>query len=213
VPALPEVPAALRGRTIVVVDGAVLGDYDDAVAILAPLSELRPEINTFAPAEPASLTRLHMDPEGPTPFVSGSTLLTELPPDGIDALLAVAGAQSGSSLRLAGELRQLGGALDRPHPGAGAMPRLHGQFTFFCGAPVTDVDAGTRGAADVARTVEALAPWARGHYLNLAEKSVDPSTAYEPAAWARLCAIRAAVDPDGLFLANHAVPTRVPRQR
>ena len=223
VPELPEVPASLRGRTIVVVDGAVLGDHDDAVAILAPLSELNPEINTFAPAPPVSLTRLHMDPEGPTPFLSGSSLLAELPSEGIDALLAVAGPASGSSLRLAAELRQLGGALDRPHPGGGAMSRLHGQFTFFCGAPVTDADAGTRGAADVARTVEALAPWASGQYLNLAEKSVDPSTAYEPDAWARLCAIRTSVDPDGLFLANHAVPTRllsavpqaedVPRQR
>jgi hypothetical protein len=134
-------------------------------------------------------------------------MLAELPAEGIDALLSVAGAQSGSSLRLAAELRQLGGALDRPHPGGGAMARLHGQFTFFCGAPVTDADAGTQGAADVARTVGALAPWARGNYLNLAEKRVDPSTGYEPDAWTRLCAIRAAVDPGGLFLANHEVPT------
>jgi hypothetical protein len=71
--------------------------------------------------------------------------LGELPAEGIDALLAVAGAQSGSSLRLAAELRQLGGALDRPHPEGGAMPRLHGQFTVFCGAPVTDADAGAQG--------------------------------------------------------------------
>jgi FAD/FMN-containing dehydrogenase len=58
----------------------------------------------------------------------------------------------------------------------------------------------------VGRTLEAIAPWANGHYLNLTEQSVDPSTAYDPDAWARLCAIRASVDPDGLFVANHAVP-------
>ena len=56
-----------------------------------------------------------------------------------------------------------------------------------------------------------LAPWASGHYLNLAEKRVDPSTAYEPDAWARLCAIRASVDPDGLFLANHRRADGPPR--
>jgi hypothetical protein len=84
---------------------------------------------------------------------------------------------------------------------------LHGQFTFFCGAPITDVEAGTRGAADVARAVEALAPWGCGSYLNLAERRIDPSTAYEPDAWARLCTIRASVDPEGLFLANHAIPS------
>jgi hypothetical protein len=37
---------------------------------------------------------------------------------------------------------------------------------------------------------------------------VDPSTAYEADVWDRLCAIRASVDPDGLFVANHAVPNR-----
>jgi FAD/FMN-containing dehydrogenase len=212
VPPLAEMPRHLRGRTLVVVDGAVLGDLDDAVAILSPLSELDPEVNTFAPVEPDSLTRLHMDPERPTPFVSGSTLLSGLPTNGIEALLAAAGAQSGTSLCLAAELRQLGGALDRPHPGGGAMPRLHGQFSFFCGAATvdtdTDTDTDTRASADVRRTLRAVAPWAHGHYLNLTEQSVDPSTAYAPDDWARLCALRTSVDPDGLFVANHAVPHR-----
>jgi FAD/FMN-containing dehydrogenase len=215
VPPLATMPDHLRGRTLLVIDGAVLGDHDDARAILSPLHELDPEINTFAPAEPASLTRLHRDPDRPTPFVSGAQLLSVLPPAGVEALLAVAGAQSGTSLPLAAELRQLGGALDRPHPGAGAMARLNGQFAFFCGAPALDARTATRASADVLRTLEALSPWAAGHYLNLTEQSVDPSTAYEPAAWQRLCAIRASVDPDGLFVANHAVPTSAvdrPRQ-
>jgi hypothetical protein len=215
VPPLATMPAHLRGRTVVVVDGAVLGDHDDARATLSPLSELDPEISTFAAAEPASLTRLHMDPDRPTPFVSGSRLLAELPPAGIEALLAVAGAQSGTSLPVSAELRQLGGALDRPHPGAGTMPRLSGQFAFFCGAPAIDARTAAGASVDVSRTLDALAPWAAGHYLNLTEQSVDPSTAYEPDAWQRLCAIRSSVDPDGLFVANHAVPTSAvdpPRQ-
>jgi len=200
---LPE----LRGRHLVVIDGAVVGDLDDAVAVLEPLRELGPEVDTFAPTDPASLTRMHMDPERPTAFVSGASMLTELPDEGIEALLSVAGAGSGSSLPLAAELRQLGGALDRPHPGAGAMPRLHGQFSFFCGAPILEPAAASAAAADVDRTVEALVPWANGHFLNLTEAQVDPRAAYGADAWARLCAIRAAVDPDGVFLANHAVPT------
>ena len=178
-------------------------------AILSPLSELHPEINTFAPVEPVSLTRLHGDPERPTPNVSGSALLTGFPAEAIAALLATADAGSGASLPLAAELRQLGGALDRPHPGAGAMPRLRGQFAFFCGAPAADSETAVRARADVCATVEALAPWAGGHYLNMTEQPVDPSTAYDPATWARLCAIRASVDPDGLFVANHAVPHRL----
>jgi FAD/FMN-containing dehydrogenase len=207
VPPLAHVPEQLQGRNLVVIDGAVVGDLDDAVAVLEPLRELGPEVDTFAPADPTSLTRLHMDPERPTAFVSGASMLAELPADGIEALLSVAGPQAGSSLPLAAELRQLGGALDRPHPGAGAMPRLHGQFLFFCGAPVTDLGTAGAAVADVDRTVEALAPWADGHYLNLTEKQVDPRAAYDADAWTRLCAIRATVDPQGVFVANHSVPT------
>jgi FAD/FMN-containing dehydrogenase len=80
------------------------------------------------------------------------------------------------------------------------------QVNHVTAAPAVDADAAVRASADVGRTLEAIAPWANGHYLNLTEQSVDPSTAYDPDAWARLCAIRASVDPDGLFVANHAVP-------
>jgi FAD/FMN-containing dehydrogenase len=211
VPRLPEVPEALRGRTIVVIDGAVLGDHDDATAVLSPLSELQPEINTFAPAAPVSLTRLHMDPERPTPFVSGSRLLGALPDDAIEAVLGVAGPGSGSSLLVAAELRQLGGALARPHPGGGALPSIDGEFLFFCGARALDTDAVSRGLAEVDRTIAAVTPWAAGgHLLNLTAEPVDPSSSYSPDSWARLCALRRAVDPDGLFVANHAVPSGPP---
>jgi FAD/FMN-containing dehydrogenase len=42
-----------------------------------------------------------------------------------------------------------------------------------------------------------------GSYLNLAERRVDPASGFDAAAWARLRAIRAEVDPTGLALANH----------
>ena len=48
IPPLPDIPEYLRGRQIVVIDGAVLGTEDEANEILAPLRELGPEIDTFA---------------------------------------------------------------------------------------------------------------------------------------------------------------------
>lgn len=105
-PPATRMPMELRGRTVVVVDGAVLGDAAEADRVLAPLRELGPELDTFAPAPPLSLTRLHLDPEGPTACVSGSTLLGALPPAGADALLQVAGPDSGSSMLVTAELRQ-----------------------------------------------------------------------------------------------------------
>jgi FAD/FMN-containing dehydrogenase len=54
--------------------------------------------------------------------------------------------------------------------------------------------------------VSALGPWATGeHVLNFADKVVDPATGYAGADYDRLRAIRAEVDPRGVFQANHEI--------
>ena len=58
VPALPDVPAPLRGRSFVVIEAAILGDD----AMLAPLRALEPELDMFAPMPPAGADR---DPQRP----------------------------------------------------------------------------------------------------------------------------------------------------
>ena len=64
VPDMPSVPEFVRGRGIVVIDGAVLAGASEAAAILAPLRELRPELDTFAEVPPVALSHIHMDPRG-----------------------------------------------------------------------------------------------------------------------------------------------------
>src|SRR5699024_3199898 len=126
-PELPDIPEFLRGRQLVVVNGAVLDTDERAEELLDPLREFRPEMDTFARVPAASLARLHMDPEAPTPAVSGNALLTGLPSAAVDAFLEVAGPDSTSSL-LFNELRQLGGALARPAAEAGPLPMLDGEY-------------------------------------------------------------------------------------
>src|SRR5215213_3648122 len=60
-PVMDEIPEPLRGRSVVMIDGAVQGDP----AVLEPLRALAPEIDTFATVPAASLVRLHQDPEEP----------------------------------------------------------------------------------------------------------------------------------------------------
>ena len=98
VPPIEEMPPPFRGRTIVVIDGAVMGTDEEAAAVLAPLRALEPEMDTFERQPTAALIRLHMDPEGPTPAVSDSLVLDSLPDAAIDALVAAAGPGSGSTL-------------------------------------------------------------------------------------------------------------------
>jgi len=70
-----------------------------------------------------------------------------------------------------------------------------------------DVESGAAGHAAAARLTEAMAPYANGRqYLNFAENPVDVASAYPERSWRQLAGIRSAVDPDGVFLANHPVP-------
>jgi hypothetical protein len=202
-PPLPALPDFLRGRQLVAIDGAVLAGDERAIEILAPLRALRPEIDTFARVPSATLSRLHMDPEGPTPGVSSTALLDALPADAIDTLLGVAGPGSGSSL-LVTELRQLGGAIGRPAAGAGALPCVEGQFLLFGCAIAATPQMAMAGRADADRLIAATAPWHGSRlYLNFVENSIDTTAGYDPVAYRRLQSVRAALDPAGVFYANH----------
>jgi FAD/FMN-containing dehydrogenase len=205
-PPLPEVPDFLRARAVAIVDGAVLGSDEHGKQILAGLRGLRPELDTFARVPASSLVRLHLDPEGGAPAVSDSAMLDSFPDAAIDAFLTEAGSHAQTSL-LAAELRQLGGALGRPHQAGGALTHLDAQFVAFALAMAPTPDLAAQGHADAVRLTDALQPFTQGrHYLNFAENPVDVSAGYPPEVWTRLKGVRSAVDPHGLFVANHPVP-------
>ncbi|NEK60287.1 FAD-binding oxidoreductase [Geodermatophilus sabuli] len=204
VPADELVPAELRGRRIAMIDGAVLGDDASAAEVLAPLRALRPEFDTVARVPAASLVRLHLDPEGPTPAYASSTLVSGLPDAAIAAIVEAVGPGSGTRLAAA-ELRQLGGALARPDPDGGALAALDGQFLAL-GLGLGGGDDGdwARQREDAGRFLSALEPWATGRqYLPMLDARTDTRKVFPPGVHARLSAVRRAVDPGDLFLAAH----------
>ena len=205
-PPIPEIPEPFRGRSLTVIDGALLEPDERAEALLRGLRELGPELDTFARTPSAALAHLHMDPEQPTPGVADTTTLADLPPGAVDTLLAEAGPGSGSML-LAAELRQLGGALGRAPEGAGARATVEGSFLFFGVAVAPTPEIATAARAQVQGLVATLAPYSTsGPYLNFAERAVDVSGCFDPDTWARLRRVRGQVDPTGLLRANHPVP-------
>ena len=113
-PPLPELPEFLRGRQLVVIDGAVLGT--DERGARAPGRPARPAARRWTPSPGCrrrSLVRLHMDPEGADAGrVRHRPCWRALPDAAVDAFLAEVGPGSTTSLLMA-ELRQLGGALGR----------------------------------------------------------------------------------------------------
>jgi FAD binding domain len=87
-PELPDLPPFLSGRSVVLIDGAYAGSVEDGAAAVAALRALEPEIDTWAAATPDVLSRIHMDPEEPIPYLSGGALLGELDAAALEAFVA-----------------------------------------------------------------------------------------------------------------------------
>jgi hypothetical protein len=198
-PDLPWLPAEVRGRKLVVIDAVVLAGSDAAARVLAPLRALRAEIDTFRECSAASVAHLQVDPIEPTAVYANSVLVDALPDQAVDALVATAGPGSGSDLLFV-ELRQLGGAVSRPAPRAGALDHMDGSVLVLC----VGVDQGAGWASvreDANRVTAALQPWATGSaYLLMADEEVEEQRGWPASSWQRLVDIREAADPHGLFV-------------
>jgi hypothetical protein len=203
-PPTPEIPDGLRGRSFVLVEAACLATDPEGIELLRPLRELGPEIDTFAMLPPTELGALHMDPVEPVPaFVDGS-LLTDLPPAAIDALVEAAGPGSGSPLRSV-ELRHLGGALADAAPEHGALASLDAGFaTATLGLVLTEDMAALERHAAIVRS--ALSPWeAQLNYPGFAERSFSVSDFYSPEICERLGRVKAQYDPMDLVRSSVGV--------
>jgi FAD/FMN-containing dehydrogenase len=204
-PDAPDVPEPVRGRSFALVFGAFLGSESEGRALLRPLRDLNPVMDTFAVVPPAALGDMAMDPEDPLPYVSVSALLSDLPSAAVDELVAAAGPGSGSPLAMV-ELRQLGGALERRSPGAGARATLPGTFVLFA-LGVAEDEASAATATTYLDSVErAVLPYHSGHYPNFVEKPADASGFFDADTWARLRLVKALYDPADLFKGNHHIP-------
>lgn len=211
-PDAAHVPAELRGGSFAVVSGAFLGGAADGSRLLDPLRRLRPRLDTFAPVAPAALGDLAMDPPRPVPYASVHRLLGELPPDGVDALVAAAGPGSGSALTKV-QLRHTGGALARPRPGAGALSGLPGRLSAFGLGVVADAAAETAVRASLETLDAALRPHRVGEYPAFVEDPADAGRFFEPPTRARLREVKALYDPDDVFTGAHAVEPGEPDAR
>ena len=205
-PPIPDIPEPFRGRSFAMVQGAFLGAQEQGADLWAPLRALGPEIDTLAVIPPSALGTINMDPPEPLPYAGDGGLLTAFTPEAAAALLAVHGGPGTSSPLLSVEIRHLGGAMATAPEGAGALSAIPAPFAWFGVGAIPDpalVDAVREGIEHVA---EALAPWDAGcAYMNFAETPCGGDILFGADVHARLRAVRAAYDPDGLLLANHEV--------
>jgi FAD/FMN-containing dehydrogenase len=205
IPPLEEIPEIIRGKSFAIVQAAYIGNERDGAELMRPLTELGPEMNTFAMVPPNALGYLAMDPDAPLPYVGSARVISDVSAAGIDAFVESAGPGSGSTLANV-ELRSLGGALGRRVPGHGARAKLEGDYLMFAVGGVFSPEQYGQVVAQTEAVAEALAPGDSGaRYLNFEERSVDPRLFYDEDTWRTLRALRTHWDPKGLFLANHEI--------
>jgi FAD binding domain/Berberine and berberine like len=203
-PPIPDVPEQIRGRSFAIIDVIHLGAPAEADALLAPLRALGPVMDTIGTIAAPTLGHLHMDPDHPVPAAGDGLLLSSLPAQAIDQLVAAAGP--GSPLLVA-ELRHLGGELRRARPGNGALAAIDADYLLFAAGIAATPRAARAVSAGVAAVTSAMTPWvARQMYLNFAETRRNPARFWNPHAYHRLRQIKAAADPHNLIRANHPIP-------
>jgi FAD/FMN-containing dehydrogenase len=202
-PPVPEVPELLRGRAFALVEAACLGDA--GAALIQPLRQLGPELDTFSAIPAAALAQLHMDPAQPVPFQGDGAFLLDVPAAAIDAVVALTGPDADTSLATT-EIRHLGGALARPAPGGGAQPDIDAGYVMFTGGFAPTPEAGDTVRAQAQAVKDALAPWhAPYDYYNFAETPAGADAVLPPASYRRLAKIKAAYDPDQAIISAHPV--------
>jgi FAD/FMN-containing dehydrogenase len=201
-PPIPDVPEPFRGKSFVVVEATFVGSEAEGSALVEPLRELGPAMDTFAAVPPTALPHLHMDPPKPVPGVGDGMFLDSLPAEAIDAMVA-----TGTPPLLSLEIRPLGGELARPSASHGAIGSIDSGFALFAVGFAPGPEAAEAVESAVDRVQEAFRPWESSRtYFNFAERAVEADRLYPAETYRRLRRIKAQYDAGELFLANHPIP-------
>jgi hypothetical protein len=211
-PPLPMIPEPLRGGSFVSVRGCYCGDPVEAgEELLGPWRAFgEPQIDTFRAMPYREMDAISMDPPGPIGAYTHHELLKDLSQEAIDKLVEVAGAGSNSPLILL-ELRQLGGALERPPADLSPIGRRDSRFVMTGVGATPTPEVAQAVQAHLAYVAEEMRPYETGAtYLNFLElDGASPErvrAAYSPEDWERLVGLKDAYDPDNLFRFNRNIP-------
>ncbi len=203
-PPIPEIPDPLRGRSFVAVETAIQADAATAAALLQPLRDLAPDLDSVRPMAPAELSTVHGDPPQPAPGLGEAVVLAEITAAAIDTLLGVA-LEPASEALLSIELRHLGGAASPRRVVGGAVSAVDGAgLVFALGlVPFPGARAAVQDAASA--VVDRMRPFAAPAVVkNFTEKPAPAADLYGPAA-ERLRRVARAWDPESVIRVAHAV--------
>jgi hypothetical protein len=199
-PPVDAVPEPLRGRHVLHVRLASTEPVDPSR--LAQLRAIGPLVDRVGEVPAADVGSIYGDPDFPHAYVGDNVLLGELPPELLDAVRTLAGPDA--PVPCVVDLRHLGGAMARAPEVPDAVPYREATHLLRVLSPADGPDA-----VGAARTVHhevfaVAAPYAVGRVAAFGYGPVDAAASLpavrDPATASRLAEVRAAVDPDGVFL-------------
>jgi FAD/FMN-containing dehydrogenase len=199
-----DVPAALRGRSLVAIEAVALTAVAESERLLRPLRGLGPALDSCSPLPLRRVGNLRTDADRPA-GMGGGSVVVDLPPEAIDAVVAALEPGPRSALQSV-EIRHLGGALSRPAQGHGALDALGGTFLVHGTGRAEDIHEAGPVAQAIADLRTALGPWeAVRSYPDVVERPADPSVFFSTATWTRLRGVKTAVDPSDRICAAHPI--------
>lgn len=207
-PPLPDIREELRGRFVVHLRFAHLGDEVTGERLLAPMRRFGPALlDTVATMPYTALDRISEDPDHPVPIYERSAMLRSLDDDTLASLLAGVGPEAETTVVMC-ELRQMGGALARPAQVPDAIGVRGEGFAFFAlGVLAPPIAQLVPGQVDA--LMRSLEPHSGGRtFVNLhgvPRDRADRARPWPAATYERLRELKGAYDPAGLFRFGHAI--------
>jgi hypothetical protein len=197
----PDFPPPLAGRMSIGVRFLWVGDPAEGEQRLAAMRAVAPMLLDDVAEKPyTAVDSVHADPVDPMPVIDRGMLLTSLTDEAVERLLALAGPGSGSP-QIMVEIRQVGGALDRPGENESAFDHRGAGYSVLTVGIAFDPRVGPH--ADALFT--ALSDWDTGGvWPNFAppHDAISARRAYRPATLARLAEVADRYDPDGVLAAG-----------
>ncbi|MCJ1680429.1 FAD-binding oxidoreductase [Streptomyces sp. APSN-46.1] len=207
-PDIPALPPPLRGRYVVHVRVAYLGDAETGERLVAPLRALGPALADSVRELPyAESGSIHNDPVQPAPYIGTNAMTRDLDEGLVKTVLELTGPQAPVTCIV--EIRHLGGALAQPPAVANAVGNRDARYMLAVLNRVAPDNLDATRAAH-ARLIEALEPVTTGRSLNFlyGENATAEQVrmAYDPKDYLRLREIKAVYDPANIFRLTHNIP-------
>lgn len=214
-PDIPAVPAFMRGKLTASVRFSWLGSPAEGEELIAPLRAAAPVLQDTVGVRPyTEFDVISVDPQDAVATTQYFTVLDEVTPETVDAILDVAGPAADSGINVV-DLRQLGGALSRYFGAPNVVGTRDAAFALFTVAIVPPGEDPEDHRTDGRELLDRLEPWIgdRKHTNFLARDDAAPESvrrAYDAPTYQRLQEIKAARDPANMFRFNHNIPPAGP---